>query len=105
MSLYRRDILISMTRRQALLLSLGGSVVAQVSDPARAPQGKTRSQRRPTAAPLQDSLVRWSPRPVFNGAPVLFESKITFKTLEPGSVKRSNSDPIVTHSAPLLGST
>jgi hypothetical protein len=72
---YRRDILISMTRRQALLLSLGGSVAAQVSDPARAPHGKAWSQRRPTAAPPQDSLVRWSPRPVFNGAPVLFESK------------------------------
>ena len=74
MNLYRRDILISMTRRQALVLSLGGSVAAQVSNPARAPQSKTRSQRSPTAPP-QDSLVRWSPRPVFNGAPVLFESK------------------------------
>ena len=73
-NLYRRDILISMTRRQALVLSLGGSVAAQVSNPARAPQSKTRSQRSPTAPP-QDSLVRWSPRPVFNGAPVLFESK------------------------------
>ena len=63
-----------MTRRQALLLSLGGgSVAAQVSDPARAP--KTRSQQRPTATSAQKSLVRWSPRPVFNGAPVLFESK------------------------------
>src|SRR6266704_1743009 len=73
--LYRRDILISMTRRQALVLSLGGSVAAQVSDPARVPQGKMRIQRRPTMAPHQDALVRWSPRPVFNGAPVLFESK------------------------------
>src|SRR5438067_12654327 len=62
-----------MTRRQAMLFSLGGSVAAQVSDPARSPQSKTRSQRR--AAPPQDSLVRWSPRPIFNGAPVLFESK------------------------------
>src|SRR5579862_3384198 len=44
-----------MTRRQAVVLSLGGSVAAQA---------------RP-----QDSLVRWSPRPLFNGAPVLFESK------------------------------
>jgi len=64
-----------MTRREAMLLSLSGSVVAQVSDPTAAPQGKTRSQRRPTAAAPQDSLVRWSPRPLFNGAPVLFESK------------------------------
>src|SRR5260221_7692598 len=64
-----------MTRRQALVLSISGSVTAQVSDPARAPHGKTGSQRRPAAAPRQDSLVRWSPRPVFNGAPVLFESK------------------------------
>lgn len=75
MSLCGRDTLIPMTRRQALLLSLSGSVVAQVSDPARAPQDKTRSERRPTAAPPQDSLVRWSPRPVFNGAPVLFQSR------------------------------
>lgn len=64
-----------MTRRQALVLSLGGSLAAQVSDPARAPRGKTGSQRRPTAAPHPNSLVRWSPRPVFNGAPVLFQSK------------------------------
>jgi hypothetical protein len=66
-----------MTRRQALLLPLSGSVVAQVSDPARAPQGKTQSQQRPTTAlpPQQDALVRWNPRPVFNGAPVLFESR------------------------------
>src|ERR1700730_17958561 len=64
-----------MTRRHALLLSLGGPVVAQVSDPAPTPQGRTQTQRRPTASPPQDSPVRWKPRPVFNGAPVLFESK------------------------------
>lgn|SRR5215469_2152994 len=56
-----------MTRRQALLLPLGGTVVAQANDPARAPRSKT-------AAPPQDALVRWNPQPVFNGAPVLFQS-------------------------------
>jgi murein DD-endopeptidase MepM/ murein hydrolase activator NlpD len=74
-SLYSRDILIPMTRRQALLLPISGSVIAQVSDSARVPQGKTPIQPHPTAAPPQDALVRWNPRPVFNGAPVLFESR------------------------------
>jgi hypothetical protein len=63
-----------MTRRQALLLSFGGPVAAQVSDSARARQGQTQGQR-PPAATARDSMVRWSPRPVFNGGPVLFESK------------------------------
>ena len=54
-----RDTLMPM-RRRAFLLSLSGSVFAQVSEPARAP------------APPE---VRWNPRPVFNGAPVLFQSK------------------------------
>jgi len=45
---YRRDILISMTRRQALVLSLGGSVAAQVSD--------TWSKQRPTRYLLRS---RW----------------------------------------------
>jgi murein DD-endopeptidase MepM/ murein hydrolase activator NlpD len=71
-SLYSRDILIPMTRRQALLLPLSGSVVSQVSDPARVPLGKT---LHPTAASPQEALVRWNPRPVFNGAPVLFQSR------------------------------
>ena len=44
-----------MTRRHALLLYLSGPVVAQVSPP--------------------ESAVRWNPRPVFIGAPVLFRSK------------------------------
>ena len=47
-----------MMRRRALLLSLSGSVFGQ--DSARAP------------GPPE---VRWNPRPVFNGAPVLFQSK------------------------------
>ncbi len=47
-----------MTRRQALLLPFAGSVLAQ---------------QRPAALP--DAPVRWSPRPVFNGAPILFESR------------------------------
>ncbi len=64
-----------MTRRQALLLPLSGSVVAQISNPARTPRGKTQIQSHPTVAPTQDALVRWNPRPVFNGAPVLFESR------------------------------
>jgi murein DD-endopeptidase MepM/ murein hydrolase activator NlpD len=64
-----------MTRRQAMLLPLSGSAVAQVSDQASAPQGKTRSQWRLMATPPGDSVMRWSPRPLFNGAPVLFESK------------------------------
>src|SRR5579862_3145320 len=64
-----------MTRRQALLLPLTGSVAAQISNPARTPPGKTQIQSHPTVAPTQDPLVRWNPRPVFNGAPVLFESR------------------------------
>ena len=64
-----------MTRRRALLLSLSGSVVAQVSGPVRAPQDKTQDPEHRTAGSLRDALVRWNPRPVFNGAPVLFESK------------------------------
>ena len=74
-SLCSRDTLIPMTRRQALLLSLTGSVVAQVSDPVGAPQGKTQTQPRPVAAHPQEALVRWNPHPVFNGAPVLFKSR------------------------------
>jgi murein DD-endopeptidase MepM/ murein hydrolase activator NlpD len=70
-----RDTLIPMTRRQALLLPLSGSIIAQVSGPAPAPQGKTQIQPNPPAAPPQDALVRWNPRPVFNGAPVLFKSR------------------------------
>ena len=54
-----------MTRRQALLLPLSGALVAQVHDPA--PRNKT--------ATHEEALVRWSPRPVFNGAPVLFRSR------------------------------
>ena len=64
-----------MTRRQALLLPLTGSVAAQISNPARTPPGKTQIQSHPTPPPTQDALVRWNPRPVFNGAPVLFESR------------------------------
>ena len=44
-TLYSRDILIPMTRRQALLLPLSGSVVSQLSDPARAPLARRRSGR------------------------------------------------------------
>jgi murein DD-endopeptidase MepM/ murein hydrolase activator NlpD len=73
-SLYSRDILIPMTRRQALLLPLSGSVVAQVGDRKWVPKGEE-SQKRRTAAPPEDALVRWNPRPVFNGAPVLFQSR------------------------------
>ena len=49
-----------MTRRYALLLSLSAPVVAQV---------KTQSQPHP------DGPVQWSPRVVFPGAPILFQSK------------------------------
>jgi len=48
-----------MTRRDVLLLSLGGPVAARVA-------GQTESE---------GAAARWNPRPVFNGAPVLFESK------------------------------
>ena len=64
-----------MTRRQALLLSLGGPVAAQLSDPRREPQGNGTKQPNPTTAQRRDPVVRWNPHPVFNGAPVLFESK------------------------------
>jgi murein DD-endopeptidase MepM/ murein hydrolase activator NlpD len=60
-----------MTRRHALLLSLSAPIVAQVG----APRVQKQSQSRPTAAPTQDSRVQWNPRPVFVGAPVLFQSK------------------------------
>lgn len=67
----RRDILIPMTRRYALLLSLSAPGFAQV----RATRVKNHEQPLPTAVPAQDSPVRWSPHPVFVGAPVLFRSK------------------------------
>jgi murein DD-endopeptidase MepM/ murein hydrolase activator NlpD len=67
----RHDIVIPMTRRQALLLSLCAPVVSQL----RATWDQKQSQPRPTAAPAQDSPVRWNPHPVFVGAPVLFKSK------------------------------
>ena len=60
-----------MTRRHALLLSLSAPIVAQV----RTTRVQNQSQPHPTTAPAQDSPVRWSPRPVFVGAPVLFKSK------------------------------
>jgi murein DD-endopeptidase MepM/ murein hydrolase activator NlpD len=60
-----------MTRRYALLLSLSAPVVAQV----RTTWVQTQSQSRHTAASPPDSPVRWKPRPVFVGAPVLFKSK------------------------------
>jgi len=67
----RRVILIPMTRRYALLLSLGAPSVAQV----RANQVQNQSHGHPTPEPAQDSSVRWNPHPVFVGAPVLFKSK------------------------------
>src|ERR1700677_4894465 len=67
----RRDILIPMTRRYALLLSLSAPGFPQV----RSTRDQNHEQSRPPAVPAQDSPVRWSPRPVFVGAPVLFKSK------------------------------
>ena len=64
-----------MTRRQALLLPLSGSVIAQVSGPAPASPGKMQIQSPPARAHPQEALVRWNPHPVFNGAPVLFTSR------------------------------
>jgi murein DD-endopeptidase MepM/ murein hydrolase activator NlpD len=64
-----------MTRRQALLLPLSGSIIAQVSGPAPESQGKMQIQSPPARAHPHEALVRWSPHPVFNGAPVLFTSK------------------------------
>jgi len=60
-----------MTRRYALLLSFSAPIVAQV----RTTRVQKQSPARPTVAPVQDSPVRWNPRPVFVGAPVLFKSK------------------------------
>jgi murein DD-endopeptidase MepM/ murein hydrolase activator NlpD len=51
-----------MNRRHAVLLSLGLPAIAQIHGSAE--------------APAQDSTVHWNPRPVFNGAPVLFLSKV-----------------------------
>jgi murein DD-endopeptidase MepM/ murein hydrolase activator NlpD len=67
-----RDILIPMTRRYAMLLSLSAPIVAQV----RTTRVQEQSQARPPAAPAQESPVRWNPHPVFPGAPVLFKSRI-----------------------------
>jgi murein DD-endopeptidase MepM/ murein hydrolase activator NlpD len=53
-----------MTRRYAMLLSLGTPVFAHVC----------RSDQAPTAPP-GDSHLQWNPCPVFNGAPILFRSK------------------------------
>ncbi len=64
-----------MTRREVLLLPLSGFVVAQVSEIAQAPLGKTQIQPHSTAARPEEALVRWNPRPVLNWAPVLFQSK------------------------------
>jgi murein DD-endopeptidase MepM/ murein hydrolase activator NlpD len=63
-----------MTRRQAFLLSLSGSVIAQVSEPLGAAQDTTQNEQHRMAASPPDALLRWNPRPVFNGAPVLFRS-------------------------------
>ena len=57
-----RDILIQMTRRHALFLTFAAPAFAQV--------------RNPAAEPVPDSPVRWTPHPVFPGAPVLFKSRI-----------------------------
>jgi murein DD-endopeptidase MepM/ murein hydrolase activator NlpD len=56
---YRRDMLITMNRRRALLLSLSVPGFAQIRSLDEA----------------QGSPVQWKPHPVFNGAPVLFISK------------------------------
>ena len=58
-----------------MLLPLNASVVAQVSDRLEVPQDKTRNQQHRTAASPRDALIRWNPRPAFNGSPILFESK------------------------------
>ena len=62
----RRDILVPMTRRYAMLLSLSAPVVAQVCSSNQLPEA---------AAPSRDSPLQWKPCPVFNGAPILFKSK------------------------------
>ncbi len=67
----RRDILIPVTRRHALILSLSAPIFAQV----RATRVQKQRQPPPPAAPGENSPVRWNPRPVFVGAPVLFKSK------------------------------
>jgi hypothetical protein len=82
-----------MTRRQALLLPLSGSVAAQVIDLARTPTDNTQIKPHPTAAP-QKALVEWNPRPVFNGAPVLFKSS-SFSGPGNWLGKKSNSGPMV----------
>lgn len=56
-----------MTRRYALLLALPAPTVAQIRT------AQPRKQIR--SGPAQDFAVRWNPRPVFVGAPVLFKSK------------------------------
>jgi len=66
MSARRRDILVPMTRRYAMLLSLSAPVVAQVCSSNQLPEA---------AAPPRDSPLQWKPCPVFNGAPILFKSK------------------------------
>ena len=50
-----------MTRRHALFLTFTASAFAQV--------------RKPAAEPMPASPVRWTPHPVFPGAPVLFKSR------------------------------
>lgn len=75
MSLCGRGTLIPMTRRQALLLPLSGSVIAQVSGPAPVSRGKMQIQSSRDWVHPHEALVRWNPNPVFNGAPVLFTSR------------------------------
>jgi len=57
------------------MLPLSGAIVAQVNEHAAPPPGKTRTRPQPVAGATHEASVRWNPQPVFNGAPVLFQSK------------------------------
>jgi murein DD-endopeptidase MepM/ murein hydrolase activator NlpD len=63
-----------MTRRSAVLLSLGVSTTPSVLSFDEKPKGKIKSKKaRPKSE--GDELVQWKPNPAFPGSPILFRSK------------------------------
>jgi len=63
------------TRREAILLSLGSAALPQVRRSNESPQVQKEQRKSVSEAATRDnSKVRWKPEPVFPGSPVLFRS-------------------------------